>query len=239
MSWLYSRRRAEAEPAPAPPPPAPERHAAPGLLEALARLDSRPRRILDLGPPLRANVARLARLTPRLAIADLRAELTDGLAPAAAVDQVFTLLPPGGAAEPYELVLAWDLLDHLGRETLPRFAALLAPRCAERCQLHALLATGKAMPALPRRFRILDDDTLEQETSSAEEVPAPRLQPGELDRLLPGFVVEKSRLLAYGAQEVVLARTDHAETPITRVAPVPRSQRRTLPRGRQPLPGRS
>lgn len=232
MSWLAGFRRTAPEPQESEPPP-PERHAAPGLAQALAWLEERPHRILDLGPPLHANLGRLARLAPRLAVVDLAGVLQDGLPPLGALDEAFAALAPGGLAEPFELVLAWDLPNHLGRELLPRLGERIAPRCAEGCLLHALLDVGKTMPALPRRYRIRDEDTLEQELLTAETIACPRLQPGELDRLLPGFVIEKSRLLAHGAQEVLLVRTDRAEVPITRQAPLPRALRKTLPCGRQ------
>lgn len=220
-----------------PEAPPTERHSAPGLVQAFARIEGRPKRILDLGPPLHANVSRYARLMPRLAIADLTGALEEGLSPVAAIDEAFSALPPGGLAEPYELVLAWDLPNHLGREALPRLAEIVAPRCAQGCHLHILLESGKTMLALPRRYRIREEE-LDQESSTGEEVACPRLQPGELDRLLPGFVVDKSRLLAHGIQEVLLLRTDHAEVPITRQAPLRRELRKTLPRGRQAPPPR-
>ncbi len=243
MGWLAGLRRqsgsAAAATAAAPePPPPPERHAAPGLVQAFARLEARPRRILDLGPPLHANLSRYARLSPRIAIGDLTGALEDGLSPIASIDEAFAALPRGGLAEPFELVLAWDLPNHLGREALPRLAEILAPRCAEGCHLHALLEAGKTMPALPRRYRIREEE-LEQECATGEQIASPRLMPGELDRVLPGFVVDKSRLLAHGVQEVLMLRTDHAEVPITRRAPLRRELRKTLPRGRQgPLPPR-
>ncbi len=239
MGWLAGlRRHAAASVAVAPePPPPPELHTAPGLVQAFARLEGRPKRILDLGPPLHANLSRYARLSPRLAIADLTGALEDGLSPVAAIDEAFAALPSGGLAEPYELVLAWDLPNHLGREALPRLAAILAPRCSQGCHLYALLEVGKTMLALPRRYRIREGE-LEQEASTGEEIACPRLQPGELDRVLPGFVVDKSRLLAHGVQEVLLLRTDHAEVPITRRAPLRRELRKTLPRGRQAPPPR-
>jgi hypothetical protein len=233
MSWLAGFRRPPSPDSSEFEPPPPERHAAPGLAQALAWLEGRPRRILDLGPPLHANLARLARLAPKLAVADLAGSLQDGLSPLAALDEALASLAPGGLAEPFELVLAWDLPNHLGRETLPRLGAQIARRCADGCLLHALLDVGKTMPALPRRYRIRDEEVLEQELLTAEQVACPRLQPGELDRLLPGFVIEKSRLLAHGVQEVLMKRTDHAEIPITRLAPVRRELRKSLPRGRR------
>jgi len=237
MSWLAGlRRTAPPIETPAAEPPPPERHAAPGLAQALVWLEGRPHRVLDLGSPFHANVARLARLAPKLAVADLAGALQDGMPAAAAIDEAFSVLAPGGPAEPFQLVLAWDLPSHLGRDHLPRLGNRLAPRCAEGCLLHVLLETGRTMPALPRRYRIRDDESLEQESLTAEELACPRLQPGELDRLLPGFAVEKSRLLVHGVQEVLLARTDRAEVPITRQAPVRRELRKTLPRGRQSLP---
>lgn len=241
MGWLAGIRRQTATAtatvaAPEPPPPS-ERHAAPGLVQAFARLEGRPRRILDLGPPLHANLSRYARLSPKVSIGDLTGALEDGLSPIAAIDEAFSALPRGGLAEPFELVLVWDLPNHLGRDALPRLAEILAPRCSEGCHLHALLEAGKTMPALPRRYRIREEE-LEQECSTGEELPSPRLMPGELDRVLPGFVVDKSRLLAHGVQEVLLLRTDHAEVPITRRAPLRRELRKTLPRGRQAPPPR-
>ncbi|MCB1009545.1 MAG: hypothetical protein KDB94_11710 [Acidobacteria bacterium] len=241
MGWLAGIRKQSATAtaaavAPEPPPPN-ERHAAPGLVQAFARLEGRPRRILDLGPPLHANLTRYARLAPRLAIGDLTGALEDGLSPIAAIDEAFSGLRLGGPSEPFELVLAWDLPNHLGREALPRLAAILAPRCSQGCHFYALLEAGKTMPALPRRYRIREEE-LEQECSTGEEIPSPRLMPGELDRVLPGFVVDKSRLLAHGVQEVLMQRTDHAEVPITRQAPLRRELRKTLPRGRQSMPPR-
>lgn len=236
MSWLAGLRRPPPPEQAAVEPPPPERHAAPGLAQALAWLEGKPHRILDLGTPLHANVARLSRLAPKLAVADLAGALQDGLPALAAIEEAFSILPPGGLAEPFQLVLAWDLPNHLGRDLLHRLGERLAPRCAEGCLLHALLDVGKTMPALPRRYRIRDDDSVEQDCLTAEELPCPRLQPGELDRLLPGFAVEKSRLLTHGVQEVLLIRTDKAEVPITRQAPIRRELRKTLPRGRQGLP---
>ena len=45
-------------------------------------------------------------------------------------------------------------------------------RPTRNCLLHARLDVGKTMPALPRRYRIRDEEVLEQELLTAEQVAA-------------------------------------------------------------------
>ncbi|MHB8764125.1 MAG: hypothetical protein ACYDA8_07305 [Deferrisomatales bacterium] len=164
-------------------------------------------RVLDLGPTVGANVAFLSRCAGRLQIADL----VDSLAadPDLAVraerepGAVFgRLLPPGG--DPYDLVLAWDALDSLGRGALASLAAHLARLCRAEARLLAFFWTGPERPDHPLRYRIEGPDTLAYEPAGSRDAgggPGQGYAPAEVERLLRPWASERTFLLRHGLRE--------------------------------------
>lgn len=216
MSWM--RRPADravpaAElPLPAAPPPAAER-SAPGLRHAFERLPRAGASVLDLGAALAANVSFFNRLgIRRLRIADLDATLDEtGLREAAPGPWARALpdLLPLAEGELFDLVLAWDLPNYIGRERWTALAVRIREHLSPAGALHLLARVGQTMPARPCRYRIVDAGTLSEDVLVAETVPAPRLPHAEVEKIHPGLVAPRSHLGKHGVQEYVL---EHAAT---------------------------
>lgn len=232
MSWLRrSAARAESltEPAPAAPPP-PAEHPAVGLKHAVEHLP-RPRPVvLDLGPALSANVAFFNRLGARLRIADLDDALDEvGLREVSLpvwerrVGELVHLRED----EKFDLILAWDLPNYLGRERWPAVARLLISRLTEKGCLHLLVRVGAEMPADPCRYRIRDHGTLSEEAVTAGTLPAPRFPHAEIEKLHPGLVAPRSHLGKHGVQEYLLEPAANHNLPPRRVAQARKRPRRT------------
>ena len=210
MSWMR-RPVGRAEPSPelplptAPPPPA--EHPAPGLRHALERLPRPSASVLDLGAALAVNVAFFNRIGARLRIADLDATLDEsGLREAAPAlwERSLPDLLPLGPDERYDLVLAWDLPNYVGRARWPALAIRIREHLAPAGAFHLLVRVGQTMPARPCHYRIVDVGTLSEDVLVAETVPALRLPHAEVEKLHPGLVAPRSHLGKHGVQEYVL-----------------------------------
>lgn len=239
MAWL---RRAEgvaapsAAPGPAdaePPAPQPVEHSAPGLKQALERMPRPGASVLDFGPALAVNVDFFNRLGARLRIADFESSLRDldlWSAPAklAAWERAVAPLLDDGDGERYDLVLAWDLPNYLGRERWAPVARTLVARLAPGGVLHLLARTGKQMPATPSHFRCTAVDHLEEEPRDTATVTPPRFSHGEIERLHEGLAAARSFLDKTGVQEFVLEHAGELNLPPRAVAQ-PRKPRSFYP----------
>jgi len=192
-----------------PSAPQPPLYRSPVLQTLLASLrDDGSYRILDLGAAVGPNVGFFSRYSCHLDIVDLLGTIAaKGLSaaleadPAAALRQV---LP-----EPHadvDVVLAWDVLNYLGRPQLRALAERLGALCRPGGHVFALISTAKQMPELPTAYRIVDEQTLDYRPRSAALRPSPRIPPAEVEKLAPGFAVERSVLMRHGVQEYLLAR---------------------------------
>jgi len=239
MSWLRRESGAVASAVASPPEPsAPEtlaeiEHAAPGLKQALERLPRPGASILDLGPVKPSAIAFFNRLGGRLRIFDLEDSLHEAnlwrspAKPAVWERQLGAVLATG-ADESYDLVLAWDLPNHLGRERW----AIVAPRLTERLRpggmFHLLARTGREMPATPSRYRWIETDRIYETPTTTDRVAAPRLSHGETERLHPGLAAAKSFLDKHGLQEFLLEHAAELNLPPRPVAQ-PRKPRSFYP----------
>lgn len=161
-------------------------------------------RILDLGPANGANVAHLSRYACTLHIADLYR--TVGLADGEheeSLERAFERQLPEG---PFDLVLAWDVFDYLGRTGLQVLGRALVARTVPGSLLFALVSFHSRIPDRPHHFQIIDAETLRYGDPSGLERPSPRYREPDLVRLLPGFEVTGSYLLRHGIQEYLLTR---------------------------------
>jgi hypothetical protein len=66
-----------------------------------------------------------------------------------------------------------------------------------------MCAIGKEIPAVPTRFKIIDDETLLYTTESADVRPCPRYAPRDLTLLMSGYRIQNSYILRNGMQEYV------------------------------------
>jgi hypothetical protein len=167
-------------------------------------------RVLDLGAACPENLAFFAPWCRTYAIADLRLPLAMGkeLWPPP--------LPRPGVAAPFDLILAWDLLNYLAPDDLTKVAELLAGLSRRGTRLFGLIYTSAEMPTRSGRFRVAGRSTLSYGDRSGVRRAAPRYREPALLRSLRGFAVERVFLLRHGVEEYVFA---YDETPSTRVPP--------------------
>lgn len=182
-----------------------------GLGYVLRDLERRRRgRVLDLGPALGASVEFLAGYSVQLYIADLYRSLrssTGRLPPdaprlkRALADQ----LPLPGEG-PFDLILAWDLLNYFDTDHLEVLGHHLGGLCRPGGQLFALVATRGLISDRPLNFEILGRDVLRYGATAATERPSPRYHETSLERRLDAFAVQTSFLLRNGMQEYIFTR---------------------------------
>lgn len=171
-------------------------------MEHLARQE-RPR-ILDLGPASGSNIAYFARWRSRLFVEDLRDALA---APHGTAGALRALLCAADPSLPFDLILAWDLLNYLDIAAVEGLARRLGAFCRPGSLLFALIGTRREMPARPLRLAIADTATLLYEAETGALRPCPRYREPDLLRALPGFDVEASYLLRNGMQEYLFGFT--------------------------------
>jgi hypothetical protein len=200
---------------------------APGLKNALEHLPRPGASVLDLGPALGANVAYFGGLGARLRIADLERSIDDEGAreaiPAIWERKLVHLLPFDDG-ERFDLVLAWDLPNYLGRERWPAVVRRIVERLAPGGAFHLLARVGTEMPARPSLFRIVAPGILSEQAIATSVVPAPRLPHAEVEKMNPGLVAPRSHLGKQGMQEYLLEHAAAHNLPPRAVAK-PRPQR--------------
>ena len=182
-----------------------------GLGWVLRDLERRRRpRVLDLGPALGASVEFLARYSVQLFIADLYRSVrssTGQLPPDAS--RLLRLLGeqlPLPEEGPFDLILAWDLLNYFAADQLEALGQHLGELCRPGGQMFALVATRGPISDRPRTFEILAEDALRYGAGAANERPSPGYRETALERLLDAFSVQTSYLLRNGMQEYIFTR---------------------------------
>ena len=182
-----------------------------GLGTVLHELERRRRsRVLDLGPALGASVEFLAAYSVQLFIADLYRSVrssTGQLPPdAPRLRRVLEEQLPLPDEGPYDLILAWDLLNYFATDQLETLGRHLGTLCRPGGQLFALVATRGSISDRPMNFEILGPATLRYGVTAAAERPSPSYRETGLERLLDDFAVQTSYLLRNGMQEYVFTR---------------------------------
>jgi hypothetical protein len=177
------------------------------LAPALEELAWRPTpRVLDLGPAVAANVELFAQENAQVHVADLHATLLDQeISPATNTTVWERALPP--REKPFDLILAWDLLNYLQPEAITALARALARLSHPETLLAAWIAIRDPLPVRPGRYAIMDRNTLRYtpDPSSSATRPSPRYREMQLVRWLEGFTVHKAFLMRHGVQEYLFA----------------------------------
>jgi hypothetical protein len=171
-------------------------------------LEKRNARVLDLGAAMGPNVSFVGRYAPKLYIADLFNTIRSrpgGLPKERKqLERLLTRDLPASDLGPFDLILAWDLLNYLSGEQMAVVGRHLTRLCRREGLVFALITNAKSMPNLPISFRIVDSDTLAYQIDSDMGRPSPLFKEPDLQRWLPDFAVETSFLLRNGFQEYVL-----------------------------------
>ncbi len=189
-----------------------------GLGPILRELERRRRpRVLDLGPALGVSVEFLAGYSVQLFIADLYRSLrssTGQLPPdATRLERALEEQLPVPAEGPFDLVLAWDLLNYFPADQLEALGQHLGALCRPGGKLFALVATRGPICDRPMNFEIVAVDLLRASPTAPCERPSPGYHETALERLLDAFAVQTSFLLRNGMQEYVFTRRVGNPTP--------------------------
>jgi SAM-dependent methyltransferase len=185
------------------------------VLDELRR-QRRPR-VLDLGPALGTSVEFLAGYSVQLFIADLYRSMrsSTGQLPtdAARLQRALEDQLPVPEEGPFDLVLAWDLLNYFATDQLEVLGQHLGGLCRPGGQLFALVATRGSISDRPMNFEIVARDLLRWVNTAATERASPCYHETALQRLLDAFAVQTSFLLRNGMQEYVFTRRVSHPTP--------------------------
>jgi hypothetical protein len=203
VPWFSGPRR----PSGVAPPPG---HRSPALTAILDDLPPGSRHaVLDLGPPVASNIKMLSALECRVRVADilrsLSAEPVESRRPEA-MGALYERLLPLEPDERFDALLAWDVFDYMRPDQVSSLMAWLTPACRPGALALVLVSTRAQIPARPRRYRIVDRDSLAYDGPSHPAFPCPRYGQNDLARMMPGFSVRRSFLLRSGIQEYLLAR---------------------------------
>jgi hypothetical protein len=207
MRWLdrlLSRPAAAPAPSepPEPQPPPLESHRSAAVEEVVAVAGRHPRglAVLDLGPARASTFDFLTPLARSVRVADLETGLRRGTAA-----ELAELLCP--ATEPWDLVLAWDLLDRLERSTSKRLAKHLEGQLADGAVVHLLASRHREIDAVAPIITFADGHTLTIQRRTLDRREGPGWTQRELSMWLAGCEPGPSALHQTGFVEVLLRRT--------------------------------
>jgi hypothetical protein len=182
--------------------PTPTVRAAPGIVALFDGLSGDGRHaVLDLGPAAEIHLRLFSVFSRQVRFADLLTQPLHGPALAGAL----RALPPG-PQQPYDVVLAWDLLDRLIPEERPRVIERLHQLTAPGARLH-IIVNASGEPTVRRlRYTLVDLERISQ-NAVGPPVPAQRqLLPAEVERLLAPFEVVRAFTLRMGLREYLAVK---------------------------------
>jgi hypothetical protein len=204
VDWL---RRGRGEPTPAEAEdeekgPAQVERAAPGVATALAGFgESRSHAVLDLGPAVGRNLRVYSRFARRVRFADLLTAPPSGTSWDAALKSI-----PRFPDQPYDLVVAWNLLDRMAPEQRHLLVERLLDLTRPEARLYVVVDTSGDRATRPLRFSLIGEDRVRQEPIGPAQPAWPQILPAEMERLLEPFRVVQAFVLRLGMREYVAVR---------------------------------
>jgi hypothetical protein len=165
--------------------------------------------VLDLGAAHSKTLELFSRYRCRIEIADARGDIEslNDVPEGRDLEAALAALLPRAGPDVLDIVLCWDLLNYLNKRALAALMAALAPRTRPGGLAHALIVYLESrMPARPGDYVPLQDFRLLNLGQSLAERAAPRYSPEDLKLCMPGFAIERGRLLGNGMQEFLFRR---------------------------------
>ena len=156
--------------------------------------------VLDLGQADDSSLTVYGRFARRMRFADLlSASATGGWTTALAA-------VPEQPELPYDLVLAWDVLDRLPPEARPLLVARLAEVGSAHARVHLMVDASQRTTAPPLRFSLLDVNVMRWQPTGPPRPRWPQLLPAEVERVLRPFVVVRGFTSNADMREYVAVR---------------------------------
>jgi len=165
--------------------------------------------VLDLGAAHSRTLELFGRFRCRIEIVDARSDIEslNGVVEPPDLEAAVSALLPQAGAEPLDVVLCWDLLNYLDRRALAALMAAVAARTRPGGFAHALIVYLETrMPSQPGDYVSLEDFRLQNLGPTPAERTAPRYSPEDLKLCMPGFAIDRGRLLGNGMQEFLFRR---------------------------------
>jgi hypothetical protein len=162
--------------------------------------------VLDLGPPVAANLATLQRLTREIYILDLlRGHRIQETGPRSVGDRATDVLNkiPDQSSGTFDLVLAWDVLEYLTPSESAAIVSWLAAHASPGALLFAVFSTGGVIADDPSGYAIVNECCIERRPGGSGFRPGSALAPSDQERRLAPFQVIHSYVLRHGVREVV------------------------------------
>ncbi len=171
--------------------------------------------VLDLGPPVNSNISYFREFNCRIRIQNLYQELIDHPRYRSALSAGDSEIANGDIAHifdemlsdcrgvHYNLILLWDLIDYLHRQALTVLMGSLAGYCQRGAYLYMVSSTNRLIPSVAARFSLLSDNQIRYQPVSDELIAGPRHSIRAIERMLPGFHLERCFLLPEGLQEYI------------------------------------
>jgi hypothetical protein len=183
-------------------PPPPLERSSPGLAALFEPLsEDGLHSVLDLGHAGQRHLGLLSRYAQRIRFA--------GLIPKSADDEEWTAalrsVPPN-VDHPYDVVLAWDLVDRLEPEERPQVMQRLAEVTAPGARLYTVVDTSGAATTRPLRFTLVDLGRVSQQAVGPPEPTKGQLLPAQVERVLAPFQVQHAFTLRTGLREYVAVK---------------------------------
>ena len=165
-------------------------------------------RVLDLGAAVAANIDFYGGFAHHVRVVDAVQELASHVEEEGEEGGFETLIDKiwRGVVGEFDVVMAWDLVSHIDRDMARSVVSRLREVCRRGAKVYMLTYEGAVMPSTPQVFEIRSADRLLYRPASSGMVPAGKLPPADVERLLVGFQVESSFLLRHGVREYVVIR---------------------------------
>lgn len=157
--------------------------------------------VLDFGTASETHLRLYGRYARQIRFAGLVPTLAHGEPFARALEAM-----PPNRAQPYDLVLAWDVLDRLLVEERPLLIDRLAELTAPGARLYALVRTSSEITTRPMRFTLMGIDRVAEEVVGPPELAGRGLLPAEVERVLDPFRILHAFTLRSGMREYVAVK---------------------------------
>jgi hypothetical protein len=154
--------------------------------------------LLDLGPASGAHLALLSRYASQIRFANL----LPTAAPGPEWEESVRALAPN-LERPYDVVLAWDVLDRLDGQGRSLLVARLTEVTAPRARLYAIVGGENADRSTALTFTLVDFDRVLERPTGVTKTPGQPLLPAQTERALAPFEVTSAFMLRTGAREYV------------------------------------
>lgn len=163
--------------------------------------------MLDLGPAVEGHLRVFSPFARQIRFAGLLPDPPQGPDWNAALEAL-----PAHPSHPYDVVLAWDLLDRLRPEERPALIRRLDELTGPGARLYAAVDASEGSTIHPLRFSLVGTERLLQQAVGPPEKAPPRLLPAQVERLLLPFEVIHAFTVRMGYREYVAVKGGVADS---------------------------